>query len=253
MSGFSPDTPGIAGAPGYGDLPGRRPRIPLILVLAHLALGGVAVALAVNEEFARGKAAFASDAWKIALGVTGAGLAFLAVRGIVRNLNDSVPTRTEERRRSGRIGGRILLLAGLGLIAVATSDALAESSIAFESWAKPFFLGGGIYLTLMGLVLQMNPAPMLARQRLAQGEGLQGTATILRANDTGTTMDGAPQVEVDFEVEVEGRKYEASQRLVMEQAKLALLIPGSTVKVAVDREAAAVFTVDWDSWRGPGA
>lgn len=251
MSAFPPGPlQGTTGSP-HG-LP-RPPRIPLLLVLLHGALGGVAIALAADEGFAAGKAAFASDAWRAVLGLIGAGLVFTAVRGLLRNLNQSVPTITEERRRSARLGGRLLILAGTAFVVWSVADDLAARSVSLDSWASPFFLSGGIYLLLLGLVLQLNPAGVLAQQRLAQGQGTPGVATLLRAADTGVTVGDAPQVRIELEIEVEGRRVPAAENVVMEQAKLALLIPGSTVDVLVDRENPNAFKIDWDSWRGPAS
>lgn len=237
--------------PGQPIAAGRPERIPWLMVLLHLAIGGVALALAVNEDFAAGKAAFASDSWRILLGAAGAGIAFTGVRGVFRNLNQSVPTLTEERRRSARIGGVLLILIGAAFVTVSTSDAVAADAVAFDSWAQPLFLGGGIYLLALGLLLQLNPAGALARQRLAQGEGTPGRATILGTDAIGAT-ENAAIVKVDFEIEAEGRTRTASSRIVTDEAKSALLIPGSTVEVLVDRQRPDVFTVDWDSWQAPG-
>lgn len=225
----------------------------VVLGLAHLAIGGVAVALAVDEGFAEGKAAFAADAWRWFLGGVGAVLGLLAVRGLMRAAAGYQKTLTPEVRRSAARRGRVLIVVGLWLFATTVSAPLAEETVAFDSWVKTLFLLGGLYLTALGLSLQIDPTGPLRRQRLEQGYGAAGTATILRANDTGTTVNDAPQVQIDFEIESEGRTFEASQRVVMDQAKLALLLPGSTVNVLVDRGDPRVFDVDWNTWEAPPA
>ncbi|MDQ3914844.1 MAG: hypothetical protein M3323_05855 [Actinomycetota bacterium] len=219
--------------------------------LMHLALGGVAVAVAVDEDFAAGKAAFASDAWRWILGGVGAVLAFLAIRGLVRAAGARTRALTPDVRRSARRRGLVLALVGAWLFATAVFDDLARETIAFDSWAQPLFAAGGIYLALMGLSMQLDPTGPLRRQRLQQGYGDAGVATILRASDTGVTVNDAPQVQVDFEIDAGGRTFEASERVVLEQAKLALLIPGSTMNVLVDRGDPRVIHVDWNTWRGP--
>lgn len=251
VSGFPTDPlREIGRVSGQPIAPPRPERIPWVLVLLHLAIGGVALALAVNDDFAAGKAVFASDAWRVLLGAVGAGIAFTAVRGVFRNLNQSVPSLSEERRRGGRIRGRLLILAGAGFVTAATSDAVAAGSVAFDSWAGPFFLWGGIYLLVMGLLLQLNPAGALAQQRLAQGEGTPGRATIVGTDDIGTTQE-AVIVKVDLEIEADGRTSTASTRVVADETKRALLVPGSTVEVLVDRQRPDVFMIDWDSWEAP--
>jgi hypothetical protein len=252
VSGFAPDAfQGLTGTPGQPIAPPRPERIPWLLVLLHLAIGGVALALAVSEEFAAGKAVFASDTWKALLGATGAGIAFTGIRGMFRNLNQSIPSVTEERRRRARIGGRFLILVGAGFVTASTSDAVAARSVAFDSWVDAFFLAGGIYLLILGLLLQLNPAGTLAQQRLAQGDGMPGRATILRTEDLATSEDGSGFVQIEVEIEAGGRTTTASETTMLDAAKRALLIPGATVEVLVDRMKPDVFEVDWDSWQGP--
>lgn len=252
MSGFPVDPfQGVPGASGHPVAPPRPARIPWPLVLLHLAIGGVAVALAVSDGFAAGKAAFASETWKLLLGATGAGIAFTGVRGAFRNLNQSVPSLTDDRRRNARVWGWLLIVAGAGLAAVSLSEDLARRSVAFDSWVDPFFRVGGIYLVLLGLLLQLNPARTLAQQRLAQGQGTPGRATIVRSRDLATTSGDSALVEVELEIEAEGRRTLATSRMLVDEDKLALLVPGSTVEVLVDRTAPDVFDVDWESWQAP--
>ncbi|HEV2755764.1 MAG TPA: hypothetical protein VG318_08315 [Actinomycetota bacterium] len=223
------------------------------LGLLHLAIGGVALALAVDEGFASGKAVFGADVWRIVLGVVGAALALLAIRGLVRIAGAQRRTLTPELRRTAARRGRLLAIVGVLLLVTSVTNGFGGETIAFESWTKPFFITGAIYLALMGLSLQLDPSGPLRQQRLRQGYGAAGTATILRASDTGWTVNEAPQVQIEFRIESEGRTFEASDRIVMERAKLALLIPGSTVNVLVDRGDPKVFHVDWNSWQAPAS
>ncbi|MFN2587841.1 MAG: hypothetical protein ABR613_06975 [Actinomycetota bacterium] len=225
--------------------------VGFLLGLVHLGIGGVAVALAVDDGFAEGKAAFAAGVWRFVLGGVGAVLGLLAVRGLLRVVAAQEKRLTPEVRASARRRGLVVVLVGVWLFATATFEGIAQETVAFDSWVDPFFIAGGIYLTLLGLSLQLDPTGPLRRQRLAQGYGAAGTATILRASDTGVTFGDVPQMKVDFEIEADGRRYEASDNVVMEQSNVALLAPGSTVDVLVDRGDPRVFRVDWNSWRGP--
>ncbi len=222
-----------------------------VLGLMHLAVGGVALWLAADESFAAGKATFASDAWRYVLGAVGAVLTFLAVRGIMRAAGAQTRRLTSEVRRTARRRGLALALVAAWLFAAAVVDPVGRETVAFDSWAAPFFATGAVYLALLGLSMQFDPTGTLRRQRLREGYGAAGVATIVRAGDTGTIVNEQPMVEIEFEIDVDGRKLHATDRMVMEQAKLALLIPGSTVEVLVDRGDPRVFHVDWNSWRGP--
>ena len=224
-----------------------------LLAFMHLALGGVTVALAVDEGFAQGKASFASDAWRGVFGLVGATLAFLAIRGVLRSLRDERRRLTPELHRRGAMWGRVLLVIGIVLFAFAVVKPLADETVAFAGWVKPFYVVSGIYLALMGLVLQWNPTRHIRQQRVAKGQGRPGVARIIRATDTGTSVNDAPQVRIEFELEVGGHTHLVSDKIVMERAKLALLIPGATVNVLVDHADPNVFHIDWDSWRGPGS
>ena len=249
MDGAPPPIDPSGGA--YEEIPARTGAGGWLFALLHLALGGVTVALAVDTGFARDKAAFSSDAWRAVFGLVGAALAFLALRAIVRMLGDARRRLTPELHRRAALRGRVLILVGIGFFVVATVEGIGNDTVALAGWAKPFYICGAVYLVLMGLVFQWNPTRFMRQQRLARGEGTPGTARILRANDTGTSVNDAPQVKIDFELEVGGRVHLVSDKIVMERAKLALLIPGSTVDVLVDRADPNVFHVDWDSWRAP--
>jgi hypothetical protein len=222
-----------------------------VLGLVHLAVGGVALALAVDEGFAEGKAEFGADLWRGVLGAVGLVLGLLALRGLLRIVGAHRRTLTPELRRSAARRGLILAAVGLWLLVTALTGGFGGETVVFEAWTKPFFVTGGIYMTLLGLSLQVDPTGPMRKKRLEQGYGAAGVATILGASDTGSTVNDAPQVEIELRIESEGRTWDAAHKVVMEQAKLALLIPGSTVNVMVDRGDPRVFNVDWNTWRGP--
>jgi hypothetical protein len=235
----------------YEQMPARSGAGGWLFMLMHLALGAVTVALAVSPDFAAGKASFASDAWKAVFGLVGAALVFLAIRGWVRSLRDERPRLTPQLFRRGKLWGRILIGLGLVFFALAVVDPVADETVAFSGWVKTVYVVGGVYLVLMGLVLQWNPTRHIRQQRVARGEGRPGVARIVTASDTGVSVNDAPQVKIDFELEVGGRTHLVSDKIVMERAKLALLIPGSTLSVLVDRVDPSVFHIDWSSWKAP--
>lgn len=235
----------------YEDVPVGTGAGGLLLTLMHLALGGMTVAVAVDEGFAGGKAAFDNDVWRIVFGLVGSGLVPLALRAFVRSLSGGSRKLTPQLYRRGALWGRVLIGLGLVFLAMAVVEPFGDVTVAFSGWAKPFYAAGGAYLMLMGLVLQWNPTRHLRQQRVARGEGRPGVARIVSASDTGTSVNDAPQVKIDFELDVGGQTHLVSDRIVMERAKLALLIPGSTVDVLVDRADPNVFHIDWDSWKGP--
>ena len=248
MSGA--DTP--SGVP-YEEMPTRPTAKTWLFLFAHLAIGAVTTALAVSEDFAAGKATFAAEAWRVVFGLAGAGLTFLTLRGMLRTLNDPTPSLTPERRRRAALRARSLIVVGLVFFVVAAVEAVGEETVSLTGWAKPLYLGGGAYLVLIGLLMQWDPTRFTRLRRVARGEGRPGVARIVHASDTGRIINHAPQVKIDFEIDVGGRTHLASDKIVIEQAKLALLVPGSEVDVVVDRVDPSVFHVEWDSWRAPHA
>ncbi|MDQ3955058.1 MAG: hypothetical protein M3285_05875, partial [Actinomycetota bacterium] len=127
-------------ASDYEEMPARSGLGGWLLTLVHLTLGVVAVALAVSEEFAAGKAAFSGDAWRLVLGLIGGTLALFAVRGIVRKLNDHRPKLTPELHHRARRRGLVLVVVGAALVVVSLFQDAGEMSVSFSSWAKPFFV-----------------------------------------------------------------------------------------------------------------
>ncbi len=253
MSGLGPEGPIFDATPPaqYEEVAPSAGPVAWVLVLLHLALGVVAVALAVNEEFAAGKVSFAGEGWRVGLGLAGAALTLSALRGAVRTVSGTKVTLDPAHRRRAKRRGWVFFAIGAGFVVASAFDDLARESVAFDSWAKTLFLVGGIELMLLGVVFQGDPSRTIRRQRIARGEGVHGVARIVGAGDTGTSVNEQPQVRIDFEIDVDGCVHRVSDRIVMQRSRLALLIPGSTVDVLVDRADPSVFRVDWDSWRGP--
>jgi hypothetical protein len=222
-----------------------------LVILAHLAVAAVAAGLAFNADFAAGKATFASDGWRTVFGAVSAVFAFLSLRGLVRVTGDKSFTLTPEVRRRARWRGAAMALFGAWLLACATVDAVAEETIAFDSWTKPFFLAGGLLLLAQGLSFQLDITRGARRRQLRSGPTVPGTARILGVNEIATAGDDAPVVDVRLEIEVNGRVYPANDRVALPREAVAVLVPGSTVDVVVDLVDPKVFEIDWNSGRGP--
>lgn len=231
----------------------RNTPAPWLFVLFTGGLGGISVGLAVAEEFAAGRARFAGDAWRIALGAAGAFLVFIAARGAVRHLKGWVARLTPERHRRTRRRGWVLFALGAWLFGMATFADLARETIAFRSWADPVYTWGGLYLVALGLAAQLDPTGVIRRARVMRGEGEWAVARILGTNDTGTSTGAHPIVAVELEIDLKDRKVVASDNVVADEARRALLVPGATVNVQTDRTDPTIFRVDWESWRGPRA
>ena len=248
------------GSPGSGPVqPGvdTSPVVPpaglsgWFVHLIHLAVGAVAAGLAFNADFAAGKATFASDGWRVGFGAVSAVFAGLALRGLVRVTGDKSFTLTPALRRQGRRRGAAIGLFGAWLFASATFDVVAEQTVAFDSWTSPFFLIGGLLLVVQGLSFQLDITRGLRRRQLGSGPTVPGTARILGMKEIATTGDDTPVVDVQLEIEVNGRVYPANNRIALPREAVAVLAPGSTVDVVVDLVDPQVFEIDWNSGRGP--
>lgn len=240
---------GIDPAPVEGA-PARLSPGTLVQIAGDAFVAATALSLAIGES----EGVFASDVWRAVLGATGALFAFVAVRALVRVAQGYRPRLDEDGRRRSRRKGKVFAALGLWLLALALVPAVSENAIALETWHKIGYGITGAMNLIVGLIVQWDPTKLLQAERVRSGDGLKGRARILRANDTGTSVNDAPQVKIDFILEVDDREpYEASDKIVVQQAKLALLIPGSTLGVTVDRVNPEVFHLDWDDWRAPSA
>ena len=236
------DTSPTVPAPGFWGF---------VFGIVQLAIGGVAFRISVDEGFAAGKATFAADGWRVGLGIAGAILALLAVRGLLRVTSGLAQTLTPEIRSRLRLRGRILVVIGAWLLSAIAIDAVARATVTFDSWAEPFFTAGGVYLLAVGLSLQLNVTRALRQQQLGQGPSVPGTATILGASEAGVVAGERPLMEIRLEIDVNGRVYPASTLIVLEPEEVALASPGSTVDVVVDPVDPEVFEIDWQSWEAP--
>lgn len=219
--------------------------------IAQVAMGSVAFALAFDEGFAAGKVRFAADGWRIGLGVAGAVLALLSVRGLLRVASALTQTLTPQMRKRIRRRGTIMAVIGAWLFAATAIDPVGRATVTFDSWAEPFFSVGGVYLVVVGLSFRLDITRGLRLRQLEQGPSVPGTATILGASELGTFVDERPIMEVRLEIDVNGRVHPATTRVVLEPDKVALATPGSTVDVVVDLVDPEVFEIDWNTWRGP--
>ena len=129
----------------------------MVLILVNLGLGFMTIVFALDEKVAEGKVAFASDAWRVALGAAGLYLSYRAARALVRTINGTTLELSPEHFRRTRINGTILELIGWGFILAAWNRDLGERSVMFTSWAKPVYIVGGILLVLTGLLQFIRP------------------------------------------------------------------------------------------------
>jgi hypothetical protein len=118
----------------------------------------VTVVFAVDENFARGRVAFANSGWKVAFGAAGVFLTYRAARALMRTINRATIELTPEHFRRARINGIVLELIGIGFLLAAWNDGVAEHSIAFGSWATPLYITEGILSVVTGLLQWMKPA-----------------------------------------------------------------------------------------------
>ncbi len=224
----------------------------LVIILFTGAIGVLSFAFALNPDFADGLVHFAGDAYRVGLAIIGGFLTFLAARGVARMLRGDKTLYDRSTHQRAKNIGLVLVLIGVVLLVAAAVTPVGEATVLFSGWTKPVYIVFGVLTLPMGLLQQWNPTKFHRRQRVAAGEGRSGTAKILRASDTGMLINSRPQVEIDVEISVGGAPpYAAKTKHVMEQSKLALLIPGSTVEVTVDVVDASVFEIDWDRWTAP--
>jgi hypothetical protein len=140
-------------------------RFGWFLILFQLGLGFLTIALAVDGGFARGKAVFDHDNWRVVLGVAGGFLTYRAARGVVRTINRSPVELTAESVRRSRLYGLVLQVIGIGFLLAALNDTVGERSVDFVSWAKPVYVVGGIYVLIMGLVSMIDITAYRQRQQ----------------------------------------------------------------------------------------
>ena len=143
----------------------RQSPIGWVLILLQLGLGFMTIALAVDEGFARGKAVFAGDNWRIVLGALGAFLFYRAARGFVRTINQTPVELSPQTRRSSRINGIAVQLVGAAFWLAASNGEVAAHSVAFEGWVQPVYLVSGIFLVFFGTIYWMDPAKVVQARR----------------------------------------------------------------------------------------
>lgn len=238
--------------PPHESIKTRANAFSLLFVAWHGTIGVVSLLLAFDDGFAAGKVAFASDSWRLALGVAGALLVSLAARGLYRAVSGYTAQLTPDRIRSARRSGAALLAIGAWLGAASAFESFANETLRFRSWAAPFYAWSSGYLLLVGLVQQLNPTGHLRMGRVMKGEGIPGRARILRADDPEPTDDGGYfPVRVDFEIDAGNRVYQAGHKFTLDPSAVEMLVPGATVDGVVDRSDPEIFHVDWKTWRRP--
>jgi hypothetical protein len=150
----------------------RSTPVGWLLILLQLGLGFLTIALAVDEGFARGKVAFADDGWRIGFGAIGAYLTYRAARAFVRTINEATVELSDAQRRVSARLGLLSQLIGAAFLFASYNDWAQDHAVAFDSWTKPVYVAGGIYLILMGGLSRIDGRRMrqLQRERVKRGE-----------------------------------------------------------------------------------
>ncbi|HYP23647.1 MAG TPA: hypothetical protein VEV43_08745, partial [Actinomycetota bacterium] len=151
-----------------------------------LSLGGISVALAIDDRALADDVEFASRQWRTAFGVVGAANALFGIRIALRALGGDRRQVTPESLRRSRILGGVLILVGLWYQIPAWSDGAVRIGVGLDGWAGGVYGVGGLSLMLVGLALQVDPTRFLRHERVREGDGRTVTATILRATDLGS-------------------------------------------------------------------
>jgi hypothetical protein len=123
----------------------------------------------------------------------------------------------------GKIGLTIGLLGGLaGIIAAIVSDPVEGSIVA------------GIVVIVFVLVFIKFIRPLFVAGKL-QKTGISATAVILEVSDTGTTINGNPQVKLKLEVQPAHRfPYQAETKVLISRLQTSYFQPGSIIPVKID-------------------
>lgn len=140
-------------------------RTSWLIILFPLALGFLAIAFALDKNFARGRIVFDHDNWRIAFGLVGAYLTFRAARAFVRTINRTTVALGPEQLRRSRLNGLVLQAIGAAFLLAAWNDTVGEHSVDFRSWAQTLYATGGIFLLIMGLVGMIDIAGYRQRQQ----------------------------------------------------------------------------------------
>ncbi|MDQ4124134.1 MAG: hypothetical protein M3134_00845 [Actinomycetota bacterium] len=216
--------------------------------VARLGFGALSVALAFDSGWTGGDVAFASDGSRVVFGATGALVAVLGLRGLVRAVNERRREVTPQSLRWARAYGGVVFAVGLWYEIASWSDGAVRLGIGLDSWAGPVYGLGGLALMLQGVALQIDPTPFIKRSNLLESGGDVVTATIVRARDLGAIRGGRAKVQFEFTMDAGNGVERHSAKWMLDHSRLAR-IEGGTVDVVVDRADPTVWVVKWDTLR----
>ncbi len=157
--------------------------------------------------------------------------------------------------------GILFLLAGAGLGFVAFNDGAAAWVDANTSSACTYSLGkcsssvqltakivAGVFLPL-GLLFTWAGVYFSSGRSTKGGllgTGLAGRATVMGVADTGTGVNANPLVELQLQLEVEGRApIVITHRTVVPRLVVGRLAPGTSLPVWVDHRDPTKLEIDW--------
>lgn len=133
----------------------------------------------------------------------------------------------------------------LGGVAVLTGAALAGMDRAFRAYVERLGVRGAQLSALRKALDAGTDRGLAAVERLRQA-GLDGTAKILSVTDTGASFNQRPEVDLELEIEVQGRApYRVRQRHLVPRDSAPRLRQGEILRVKIDPGVADRLLIDW--------
>ena len=139
----------------------------------------------------------------------------------------------------------------IGLIELGTgagfmvAEARADGSGGGYQIAAFALLGTGAALLIAGIVVA---ARARGKKKIAT-EGLAGTGTVVSANPTGVTINDAPVLSFEMDVEAPGlAPFRTRVRGTMPFMGFGQITVGTKLPVKIDREDNSKVIIDWDNW-----
>jgi hypothetical protein len=112
------------------------------------------------------------------------------------------------------------------------------------SMPDPAQMMASMQAQMAGVTQQMTAATEVAAAVAA--DGIDGTATVMSATQTGALVNYNPAVQLELLVTVPGGPpYPVSLQTVVQQIQLARVQPGATIPVRVARSDRSLVTIDW--------
>jgi hypothetical protein len=142
-----------------------------------------------------------------------------------------------------------LIFIGLIEIGMAAGFFVAESKAdsATSTWKTTgLILGGtGAVLLIAGIVVAVKAR---GKKKIAT-TGLVGTGTVVSADPTGVTINDAPVLQFQLDIEGPGlAPYRAKVRATMPFMAFGQITAGTKLPVRIDQEDNSKVLIDWDNW-----